>query len=125
MRSVLLCAVFGVPLVGDSASAVPPSQSSALAGLDALYPSLDALYQDPHRNSELSLHEEKTAAKLGAQLKALGFELTEHVGGTAIVAVLRNGTGPTVLIRTEMDALSIEEATGLPYASAYHEERRK
>ena len=88
-----------------------------LSGLDALYPSLDALYQDLHRNPELSNHEENTAAKMAARLREVGFEVTEHVGGHGVVAVLRNGEGPTVLIRTDMDALPVQEQTGLPYAS--------
>ena len=89
-----------------------------LAGLDAAYPKLDALYKDLHRNPELAKHEDRTAAKLAGQLRALGFEVTEHVGGHGIVGVLRNGPGPTVLVRTEMDALPVKEQTGLPYASA-------
>jgi amidohydrolase len=98
-----------------AALAAPVSPS--LAGLDAVYPSLDALYRDLHQNPELSLHEEKTAAKLAAKLRALGFTVTEHVGGAGIVGILRNGDGPTVLVRTELDALPVQEATGLPYAS--------
>ena len=93
--------------------AAPPE----LSGLDALYPSLDALYQDLHRNPELSNHEEKTAAKMAARLRAAGFEVTERVGGHGVVGVLRNGSGPTVLVRTDMDALPIKEQSGLPYAS--------
>jgi amidohydrolase len=89
-----------------------------LPGIDGLYPSLDALYQDLHRNPELSHQEEKTAAKLAARLRALGFDVTERVGGHGIVGVLRNGDGPTVLVRTDMDALPIKEATGLPWASS-------
>lgn len=88
-----------------------------LSGLDAIYPKLDALYQDLHRNPELSLHEAKTASKLAARLRELGFEVTEHVGGLGVVGVLRNGPGPTVLVRTDMDALPIKEQTGLAYAS--------
>ena len=94
-----------------------PGRADELSLLDALYPSLDALYQDLHRNPELSLHEIKTAAKMAAKLKALGFEVTEHVGGNGVVGVLKNGAGPTVLVRTDMDALPIVEQTGLPYAS--------
>src|ERR1035437_358803 len=90
---------------------------SGLAGLDTLYPSLDALYIDLHQTPELSYHEEKTAAKMAAQLHALGFEVTEHVGGYGVVGVLRNGAGPVVLVRTDMDALPIREQTGLAYAS--------
>ena len=88
-----------------------------LAGLDALYPSLDSLYIDLHRNPELSFQEEKTAAKMAARLKALGFEVTEHVGRNGVVGVLKNGSGPVLLVRTDMDALPVQEKTGLPYAS--------
>ena len=88
-----------------------------LAGLDTLYPSLDALYIDLHQSPELSDHEEKAAAKMAARLRALGFDVTEHVGGYGVVGVLRNGTGPVVLVRTDLDALPIKEQTGLAYAS--------
>jgi len=98
-------------------SVAPAAGPPELSGLDALYPSLDALYQDLHRNPELSNHEEKTAAKMAARLRQIGFEVTEHVGGNGVVGVLRNGSGPTVLVRTDMDALPIKEQTGLPYAS--------
>src|SRR5436305_14758510 len=108
------CVIAGLLASSAAASAGGPAE---LAGLDALYPSLDALYQDLHRNPELSKHEDKTAAKLAARLRELGFEVTEHVGGTGIVGVLRNGNGPTVLVRTDMDALPLKETTGLPYAS--------
>jgi len=119
MQTGFLSAVSVVVLLHGGAAAAtgatPPSPG--LAGLDAAYPALDALYRDLHQNPELSLHEEKTAAKLAAKLRALGFDVTEHVGGTGIVGVLRNGKGPTVLVRTELDALPVKEATGLPYAS--------
>ncbi|HXX31103.1 MAG TPA: amidohydrolase [Myxococcaceae bacterium] len=115
MRPVALALVLGFSPVGHSASNPPPG--SWVAGLDALYPSLESLYMDLHRNPELSLHEERTAATLAAKMRAIGFVVTEHVGGTGIVAVLKNGAGPTVLVRTDMDALPIKEATGLPYAS--------
>src|SRR5262249_4450318 len=85
--------------------------------LDAVYPSLDAVYQDLHRNPELSNKEVKTSAKMAAKLRALGFTVTEHVGGNGVVGVLKNGAGPTVLVRTDMDALPIKEETGLPSAS--------
>ncbi len=99
----------------------PPAASLGgppeLNGLDALYPQLERLYIDLHQNPELSLREEKTAAKMAAQLRAAGFEVTERVGGLGVVGVLRNGDGPTVLIRTDMDALPVKEQTDLPYAS--------
>ncbi len=110
-----LLALIAVVLLGSRP--VMASGPPELPGLDALYPSLDALYIDLHKNPELSLHEEKTAAKLATRLRALGFEVTEHVGGHGIVGVLKNGAGPTVLVRTDMDALPIKEQTGLTYAS--------
>ncbi|MGZ6143871.1 MAG: amidohydrolase, partial [Myxococcales bacterium] len=91
--------------------------SAPVAGLDQVYPHLDQLYLQLHENPELSSHEEKTAARMAEELKKLGFEVTTGVGGTGVVGVLRNGKGPTVLLRTELDALPIEEKTGLPYAS--------
>jgi len=94
-----------------------PSASPVLAPLPTIYPELEALYMDLHRNPELSLHEEKTSAKMAGRLRALGYEVTEKVGGFGVVAVLKNGKGPTVLIRADMDALPLEERTGLPYAS--------
>ncbi|WNG48959.1 amidohydrolase [Archangium minus] len=102
-----------------SARAATPAKapSPVLQGLDGLYPELDALYRDLHQNPELSHQEEKTAAKLAERLRKLGFEVTEKVGGHGVVALLRNGKGPTVLLRTDMDALPVEEKTGLPYAS--------
>lgn len=83
----------------------------------AIYPDVEALYLDLHRNPELSLHEQQTASKLADGVRALGYEVTTGVGGYGIVAVLRNGHGPAVLLRTDMDALPVEEKTGLPYAS--------
>jgi hippurate hydrolase len=87
------------------------------AQLDKDYPRLDALYKDIHQHPELGFQEVNTAAKLAKEMKALGFTVTEHVGKTGVVAVLKNGEGPSVLVRTELDALPMEEKTGLPYAS--------
>jgi hippurate hydrolase len=87
------------------------------ARLDADYPSLESLYRDLHAHPELSLQEEKTGARLAAELKAAGFEVTEKFGGTGVVAVLRNGPGPTLLIRSDMDALPVKEDTGLAFES--------
>jgi amidohydrolase len=88
--------------------------------VDAAYPEAHELYVDLHRNPELSGHENQTAAKLAARLRSLGYEVTEHVGGTGVVAILKNGPGPVVMLRTELDALPVEEKTGLPYASKVH-----
>lgn len=100
-----------------SAPPAPTRAARALEPVGALWPELDALYLDLHRNPELSRHEEKTAAKMAARLRALGFEVTEKVGGFGVVGVLRNGEGPRLLIRADMDGLPVEEKTGLPYAS--------
>jgi hippurate hydrolase len=81
------------------------------------YASLEALYKHLHTHPELSLQEEQTSARLAREIKALGFEVTTGVGGHGVVAVLRNGNGPKVLVRTDMDALPVVEQTGLPYAS--------
>jgi amidohydrolase len=90
-----------------------PSQSQ----IDAIYPQIEALYKDLHRNPELSLHETKTSATIADQLRKLGFEVTTGVGGTGVVGVLKNGLGPAVMIRAELDALPVPEKTGLDYAS--------
>lgn len=91
--------------------------ASALAGLEALYPEIEALYIDLHQHPELSWQEEQTATKVAARLKPLGYEVTTGIGGTGVVGLLRNGSGPTVMLRADMDALPLEEKTGLPYAS--------
>ena len=80
-------------------------------------PSLIEIYRDLHANPELSFEEVKTAAKLAAEAKRLGFQVTEGVGKTGVVAVMKNGAGPTVMIRADMDGLPVIEQTGLPYAS--------
>ncbi|MBU8896922.1 amidohydrolase [Corallococcus sp. H22C18031201] len=110
MAVMSLCAL---PAFAGETPAPPP----ALGALDALYPDLDKLYRELHQAPELSRQEEKTAAKLAARLRALGYDVTTQVGGHGVVALLRNGAGPTVMLRTEMDGLPVEEKTGLPYAS--------
>src|SRR5713101_3816236 len=94
------------------------AQSAAVPKeVQTVYPEAHALYVDLHQHPELSSHETQTAAKLASGLRSLGYEVTEHVGGTGIVAILKNGPGPTVMLRTELDALPVEEKTGLSYAS--------
>jgi amidohydrolase len=87
------------------------------ASVEADYPKLDALYKDIHAHPEVAFQEVKTAAKLAAEMRALGFEVTEKVGKTGLVAIYKNGDGPTIMVRTELDALPMEEKTGLAYAS--------
>ena len=87
------------------------------AGVQQDMPELMELYRDLHANPELSFEEDETAAKLAARMRTLGFEVTEGVGKTGVVAVMENGEGPTVLIRADMDGLPVREETGLPHAS--------
>jgi hippurate hydrolase len=115
-RPVVLFAV-AATLWSVSARAADPASSSVLAPLDAIYPDLDKLYVDLHQSPELSYHEEKTAAKMADRLRALGFEVTTGIAKTGVVGILRNGKGPTVMLRTDLDGLPVEEKTGLPYAS--------
>ncbi|MEG1736249.1 MAG: amidohydrolase, partial [Comamonas sp.] len=82
-----------------------------------MYPQMRGIYEDLHANPELGFEETRTAAKLAAEMRKLGFEVTEGIGKTGLVAIYRNGAGPTVMVRTELDALPMEEKTGLPYAS--------
>src|SRR6202789_2550024 len=96
------------------------AQAPSSKEVDAVYPSAHDLYIDLHKNPELSSHETQTAAKLATRLRSLGYEVTEGIGGTGVVAILKNGAGPTVMLRTELDALPVEEKTGLPYASKVH-----
>jgi len=96
---------------------VPALKAAIEKSFEADYPKLDALYKDIHAHPELAFQEVKTAAKLAAEMRALGFEVTEKVGKTGLVAIYKNGDGPTILVRTELDALPMEEKTGLDYAS--------
>jgi amidohydrolase len=107
-----------LPLVLIAAFAC--AQSSSPKEIDSVYPDAHSLYLDLHEHPELSGHETETAAKLAGKLKAAGYDVTEHVGGTGVVAVLKNGNGPIIMLRTELDALPVEERTGLPYASKVH-----
>jgi amidohydrolase len=93
------------------------SSSSVAAEVQANYPRVETRYLDLHRHPELSFHEVETAAKLANDLRQLGYEVTTGVGRTGIVGVLKNGVGPTVLLRTELDALPVTENTGLPFSS--------
>ena len=88
-------------------------------------PSLLAIYKDIHTHPELSAHEERTSAMVAKELRAVGCEVTEHFGKYenpnlkpyGVIGLMKNGAGPTVLVRTDMDALPVQEETGLPYAS--------
>jgi hippurate hydrolase len=93
------------------------STSDLLAAIDPLLADLGAVYEDLHRHPELSFHEHRTAEIAASRLRDLGYDVTEGVGRTGVVGVLANGDGPRVLLRADMDALPVTEATGLPYAS--------
>src|SRR5512146_1817385 len=93
------------------------SSDQVLGGLDDLLPDLESLYKDVHSHPELSMQETRTAGIAADRLRAAGYQVTTGVGRTGVVGLLRNGNGPTVMLRADMDALPVEETTGLPYAS--------
>ena len=97
--------------------AVPAQADELREAVAADMPGLITLYEDLHANPELSFQEVETAKKLAARARALGFEVTEGVGKTGVVAVMKNGEGPVVMLRADMDGLPVIEQTGLPYAS--------
>src|SRR5690349_7761892 len=90
---------------------------TVVAGLESIIGALEDLYRDVHQHPELSMQEHRTAGRAAQRLEAAGYEVTTGVGGTGVVGLLRNGDGPVVMVRADMDALPVEEATGLPYAS--------
>jgi hippurate hydrolase len=112
-----LAAALSTFAFGAQAQQTAPLKTQVGARVDAMYPWLDAVYKDLHAHPEIAFQEVRTANKLAGEMRQLGFEVTEKVGKTGLVAVLRNGAGPTVLVRTELDGLPMEEKTGLPYAS--------
>jgi len=114
-----LAVAHGVPLHVARAADLATAKAAIERSLDAQYPRIEALYKDIHAHPELGFQEKRTAARLAAEMRALGFDVTEGVGRTGIVALYRNGPGPTVMVRTELDALPLLEKTGLPYASTF------
>jgi amidohydrolase len=110
----------GLYLLLFSATVLASAQTKSSTAIDAVYPDARSFYLQLHEHPELSGHEVHTASELAARLRAAGYDVTEHVGNTGVVAILKNGSGPTVMLRTELDALPVEEKTGLPYASKVH-----
>jgi amidohydrolase len=100
------------------AQSPPAARQEVQSRLQREYPSLFELYKHLHARPELSLHEEQSAARVADELRKAGYEVTTGVGRNGVVGVLRNGAGPTVLVRADMDALPVQEQTGLPYASS-------
>jgi hippurate hydrolase len=115
LTSAALCAATVVP--ARAQIDVTRLKSSIEMSFEADYPKLDALYKDIHAHPEIAFEEVKTAARLATEMRALGFDVTEKVGKTGLVAIYKNGDGPTIMVRTELDALPMEEKTGLAYAS--------
>jgi hippurate hydrolase len=118
-RRLAILATTACITLGPQATAQPSAETAReiRAAVDREYESLDSLYTHLHANPELSFHEENTSGLLAELMRGLGFEVTERVGGFGVVCVLRNGTGPTVMVRTDTDALPVTEQTGRPYAS--------
>ncbi len=115
MMAAALCAASFLPAHAEID--VISLKAAIATSLEADYPKLDALYKDIHAHPEVAFQEVKTAARLAAEMRALGFEVTEKIGKTGLVAIYKNGDGPTIMVRTELDALPMEEKTGLAYAS--------
>ncbi len=105
-----------LPMLLLALAAAPPTDG-VVEGVEQIYAEVEALYIDLHQNPELSGREKQTAAKLARPLRQAGFAVSTGVGGHGVVGLLKNGAGPTVMLRTELDGLPIEEKTGLPYAS--------
>ena len=106
-----------VAWVAPTPAAEPALREAVRQKVDAEYPALEALYKHLHANPELSFMEFKTAELVARELRSLGFDVTEKVGNTGVVGLLKNGPGPTILVRADMDGLPMKEETGLPYAS--------
>jgi amidohydrolase len=111
MKLVMGLALAATAMSGAAAAATLPQ------GIQGDMPALMTLYRDLHSHPELSMQEVRTSALLAGEMRKLGFQVTEHVGKTGVVAVMKNGPGPVLLIRTDMDALPVKEKTGLPFAS--------
>lgn len=117
MNRTLLAFAAPLALVATPAAAEPAGPDDLRASIAAQLPGLMAIYRDLHQHPELSFQEVRSAKVMADAARAAGFTVTEGVGKTGVVAVLKNGPGPVVLIRADMDALPVVEQTGLPFAS--------
>ncbi len=113
----ILLACLALSAVAGADPIDPESRKSILKSRDQDYPYLFELYQYLHLNPELSFHEQKTADRIAAELETAGFKVTKNVGGHGLAGVMKNGDGPTILLRTDLDALPVKEETGKSYAS--------
>jgi len=112
---ILRIMILGVLIVPAAAQAAPKEEIKSI--VEREYPALEKIYMGVHQAPELSLMEEKTSAFLADQLRKSGYEVTEHVGGYGVVAMMKNGEGKTLLIRTDLDALPVKEETQAQYSS--------
>ena len=108
-------------LTNESVDVVVRRATHLLAGLEDRLPALGELYRDLHLHPELSMQEHRTAGIVAQHLRNSGYEVTEGIGKTGVVGILRNGEGPVVMLRGDMDALPIKEQTGVDYASEVFE----
>lgn len=109
--ATLIFFLVGFPLAGQDINILISKE------IAASLPFAESMYRYLHQNPELSFQEFRTASKMAEELKKLGFEVTTGIGGNGVVGILKNGSGPVIMLRTDMDALPVKEATGLPYAS--------
>src|SRR5215813_15466661 len=103
VSSAALAALLATALPACAELDVPNLKKSIETSLASDYPKLDALYKELHAHPELAFQEVKTAARLAAEMRAISFEVTENVGKTGLVAIYKNGDGPTIMVRTELD----------------------
>src|SRR6476620_3984508 len=120
MKVCIVLSASCVLALTSSATLSAQQKSGIQTEVQTAYAQSELLYRDLHSHPELSSQETETAAKLASQLRQLGYEVTTGVGGTGVVAILKNGSGPTVMLRTELDALPVAENTGLSFASTVH-----
>ncbi|MFO0967131.1 MAG: amidohydrolase [Gemmataceae bacterium] len=113
--SAVICFLLLAVFAGSTSAQDPATEIKKR--ISAHYAGLEGLYKQLHTHPELAFQEEQTAARLAKELKSLGFDVATKVGATGVVGVYKNGKGPTVLVRTDMDALPVTEKTDLPYAS--------
>lgn len=116
-KAYRLCGLLLLAAGTAQAVDVPAVLPAINTQINQAYPALEKLYKELHQNPELAFQEVKTSARLAAEMRSLGFTVTEGIRKTGVVAIYRNGPGPTVMVRTDMDGLPMEEKTGLPYAS--------
>lgn len=116
-HAAFLAGAMSVALAPASAEVAPQLVAKTKAAVDTDNARLTAIFKDIHQNPELGFMEKRTAAIIARELQGLGFDVKTGIGGTGVVGVLRNGEGPVVMYRADMDANAVEEATGLPWAS--------